>query len=127
MRTTKKYLFTIIWIVVMCYLLFSPSGSLPKSGLFHIPHFDKIVHWGMFGILTLVFMYDAHKNLLSKKNTLIILLVFSTFFAVFSELIQYRFITGRQGSFLDFLADITGVVMGVIFVVLLKRFVLKHR
>lgn len=110
----------------MCYLLFSPSGNLPKTGLVNIPHIDKIVHWGMFGILTLVYMYDAKKNQLSLQKTLWFLVVFSFLFGTASELIQYGFIAGRSGSFLDFVADISGVIMGIAFV-LTFRWLIKKR
>lgn len=127
MTFIKKYIASISWFIVMCYLLFSPSQSLPKTGLLNIPHLDKLVHAALFGIMAMVFLYDAQRAQQNRRTSIVILLIFSVVFGISSELIQYSFIPGRAGNVYDFLADISGYVLGVgFFVVVVNRFLPKQ-
>jgi VanZ family protein len=106
---------TFTWLLVMFYVLFSPSNKIPQSKLFNLPHFDKIVHFGIFAVLLWIFLTESEKQLgTGIKNTYKILIAFILFAAV-SEVIQYYYIVGRSGSIYDFLADITGFISGSIF------------
>jgi len=112
--TIKTYRFTIIWLVIMCYVLFSPASNLPKSSFLNIPHLDKFIHSILFGVLVFFNFHENDSiNKLSRK--LIIIIIFSAFvFAAISELIQNAYISGRAGSIVDFYADISGCFLGVI-------------
>lgn len=114
MLKIKKYYFSLIWTAIMFYLLFSPSGSLPKTGLINIPHFDKVVHFGMFCMFAFTYLFDSEKAGIRANKTIIELLIAAIFFAALSELIQLFFIKGRNGSFFDFLADLAGLFCGLV-------------
>jgi VanZ family protein len=110
----RIYYRTIIWLVLMFYMLFSPGSGLPKTGIFNIPYFDKIVHFGMFSLLLFLFLYESQKSNKKAAFYIIYLSIFLIFSAL-SEVIQYKFIQGRSGNMYDFYADFIGLIFGGIF------------
>lgn len=114
-----------IWFLMMLFILFLPGGATPEVSPL-IPHFDKIIHAGIFYVLTwLVFKSlkvqantSLQKDFVSNcgkkdvlKSEVVIILWFTgiVIFALMSELIQAYFISGRGGDILDFLADLFGI------------------
>ena len=112
MKILKRYYLTSLWFFIMCYLLFSPSNGLPKGGVINIPHFDKIVHIGMFSILSVIVFYEAFKNSVPTRRVIIVFTLTAILFAGLSEIIQHNYIEGRNGSWFDLLADLTGLFLG---------------
>ena len=127
MQFFKKYVLSSIWFAIMCFLLFSPSSGLPKGGLFKIPHLDKIVHIGLFAVLCVLYLYDAWRLRLTGTKNFLLFVFFSIMFAILSELIQKHFINGREGSVLDFCADITGLILGSIFYFAINKIYFKQK
>ncbi len=120
----KNYYKTIIWSIVMCYLLFSPASALPKNNIFSIPYFDKVVHFFMFAILTYIYLSETNQKQLKIKMLLLFIVV--SISAVSSELIQAYFIPGRSGNIRDFIADITGFLFGLA-AFLIKKFYIQKK
>lgn len=94
----------------MSYMLFTPGSALPKTRLFDIPHFDKIIHFSMFTGFAFLWLFDSREN--SVKFSILVLILSLTF-AAMSEIIQHFFIPGRSGNYLDFLADFSGLIVGL--------------
>lgn len=108
-----RYWKTIVWIVVMCYLLFSPGSALPKTGL-NVPYADKIAHAGMFAVLVFLFCLDSRNTGKSKiRIGILILGVFA--FGILSEYLQHAYIPGRSGNVYDCVADVIGIITGLFF------------
>ncbi len=96
----------------MCYLLFTPGSAIPKTS-WEIPHFDKVVHAGMFASLVFLFQLDSYNTAKARlKVTLLIIAVL--LFGSLSEYIQYAYIPGRSGNIYDLIADGIGVVLGLL-------------
>lgn len=120
-KLIKTYWKTAIWCLCMCYLLFSPGSSLPKTNIFNFYNSDKLIHLGMFSVLTMVFLFDSRKT--DKKKPLVIGFFLSVvLFSGLSEIIQHNFIIGRSGNMLDFTANIIGLSLGFFFYRLLLFF-----
>lgn len=121
----KKFWKTSLWIFIIFYLLFSPGNTLPNSGTINIPHLDKLVHLIMFAVLILVFLIDSREY----RNRILLALMFSLTILVFaglSEYIQFKYIPGRSGNLLDFLADCCGIVVGILsYISVVKKYYLK--
>lgn len=102
-----RYLKLIIWIIIIGILCFTPGDDL-KEVKINIPHFDKIVHFGMFYILSLfirgILKLDAKQQ--------IRWVVFAVVYAGLIEIIQYYFIPLRNGDWVDLLADLIGLTIG---------------
>jgi hypothetical protein len=110
----KNYYKTIIWVLIMLYILFSPPSAIPKTGLFNLPHFDKFVHFTMFAALVFLFRIESAKSYPLQKIRRNLFLILFIFFAGLSEVIQYEFIAGRSGSIHDFFADMVGFTAGTL-------------
>jgi VanZ family protein len=121
MMVLKTYYKTIIWFVIMVYLLFSPSSGLPKTGMLDFPHADKLVHGVMFAILSFVYAFDSE---VAGRNLYKAALLFSAIglaFAALSEYIQHAFIPGRYGNVYDLLSDVAGIILGFLAYFILGR------
>lgn len=106
-------------------MLFTPTSGIPKSSFLNIPHGDKIIHFGMFALLTVLFAVDNEKMIL---KTILYFSLFSVSFAASSELIQYSLITGRNGNIYDFLADMAGLAIGLLtYQFILTKYLVKKK
>jgi VanZ family protein len=115
----KAYKFSILWAVIMfigCTMKVElPVDDNPEK--FHIPHADKIVHFGIFFILaTLIGIEKKFVNLSDKIKIVII----STLYGIMIEIIQY-FIPWRGFDYYDMLADFCGAVVGAMLCSFLKK------
>ncbi len=88
-------------VVILAVVLW-PGSRIPNPG---IPAFDKIVHFCMFLVWTVVFAYDS--NL--KWYTI---LAIALSLALLTEVIQLG-VEGRTFDVNDLLADGAGVVFGL--------------
>lgn len=100
------------WGICMFVLFIIPmkGGSVPSIS---IPHLDKLVHFGLFLFLSAFatsWLRSRQKN--SLHIALFILLVLGVYGAVI-EWLQGRFFE-RSADFWDWVADMIGVIMGVI-------------
>lgn len=113
-----------IWIIVIFILCAMPSEDIPSSGI-NIPHLDKVVHFGMFFILSVLirweFEYWGHWNL---KTIYIFVIGISFLYGGTLEIFQHYFFN-RQGDVWDLLADIAGGVTGCLLYPIVRK--LKDR
>lgn len=101
-------------MVLLAFLMLSPSDSFPDSKLLS---FDKLGHLGVFAILflLLVVAFTKQKQYAFFKNKARNLaLTISIVYATLLEFLQ-KFAEGRAFDWLDIVANISGVVMGLIF------------
>ena len=108
----KKYKYSIIWALIMligCTIKIDlPHDEDPNK--FHIPHADKIVHFGIFFILSVLTSLETKiLNLPDKIKILII----CTLYGVLIEIIQ-DFIPWRGFDYFDMVADFSGALIGVL-------------
>lgn len=102
----KRYKFSILILVIIYALCLIPSTS-NQTKLHIIPHFDKIIHFGMF--FTFVFIFSIENK---NKKTLYKLLIISILVALSTEFSQELFTNSRQFDFIDIIADLFGAISG---------------
>ncbi len=102
----------LLWLAIICYLLFIPANDLPTSFFSKIPHFDKIVHFTLFFVLCL-FLLRPLKRL--NRNHYLLAPLFSIICSGLLELIQHSLSSTRQSDIYDFLANSLGVLSSVLF------------
>ena len=88
-----------------------PGSDIPKSRLFDIIYFDKWVHIGMFGLLTLLWGYVFLKTRMSSVKLFTQIAVTVIIYGIAMEFVQKYFANERSFDITDILADICGSVI----------------
>jgi VanZ family protein len=108
-----RYKFSLLLAVIIVLLSLLPSSSLPDSSLFSIPFLDKIVHMGMYGLLTLVILLEIRCADCFPKHLFVGALVF--FMGLLIEILQSTVIPTRTAEWLDLLANSLGLLGAYVF------------
>ena len=117
-----KFWKSILWSVIIAIGLFTPGDKLPERKLFQLEHLDKILHLLIFGFLQFLILFDMYSGrIIITKKRMIQSIFICTGYGVLTEIIQYLLISKRNGSILDLIADITGIILAVVFFFLLKK------
>ena len=117
-----KYWKSIVWTAIIILATTLPSNSIPKSSLLEIPHFDKIVHFGLFFVLAMFIISEQNTLRLQgglTRKAIILALSFTMAYGLIIEFLQYFLLPTRSGSLFDFLANTLGSIVAVV----LYRFV----
>ena len=117
-----KYWKSIVWTAIIILATTLPSNSIPKSSLLEIPHFDKIVHFGLFFVLAMFIISEQNTLRLQgglTRKAIILALSFTIAYGLIIEFLQYFLLPSRSGGLFDFLANTLGSIVAVV----LYRFV----
>ena len=102
-----------IFIVTVSIL---PSSMIESEKIFFFKGFDKIVHSGMYGFLMLVWIKSIGAT---KDNEIFKIPVYGMIYCIslgiLSEILQYLTKLGRSFEILDIFANVTGIVLVIIF------------
>ena len=111
----KYYIPALLWALIVLIIIAIPGSYIPKtSGFWELFSPDKIVHLGMFAPLSYLItraVFRAHNRL---KLAFSIASLIGIVYAIFTELLQYYVVSGRNGNIYDAIADIIGVVLGLL-------------
>ena len=123
----RKYLFSIIYLLVIFILCFMNTAPLPKSPM---PNFDKLVHVLMFLGLSGVIFFDNTNYLrfpISKIWIFLSVFLFPIAIGGLIEIGQEYLTLSRSGDWFDFLFDVIGVSIGWSTVILINRYLLLKK
>ena len=111
---TKLILFwkPVIWLALICYGLFLPANDLPMKPFLMIPYFDKMVHFLLFFMLCLLF-FRPFKSLQLRQYLWASLLTLAL--SALLELSQHIFTSTRNSDIYDFIANISGIFVALLF------------
>jgi VanZ family protein len=112
------YLPLIFYWIFLFTLTSLPSQSIPAVGVN-----DKVEHLlAYFGLSFLLYLalLVQKKSIVLKDNALLFTLLFVFMYGIFDEVHQLM-VPGRSCELLDFLADMSGGVIGIILVKILIR------
>ncbi len=110
----RSFIPAIVWFVFSAIILFWPGSNMPKSRLFDIPYFDKIVHAVVFFVLTTLLAHPFFKlPNLKVIQPLIIITIAVIGYGVIAEFIQDGI--GRSFDVYDIIADAAGTLISVSF------------
>ncbi|MFW6275023.1 MAG: VanZ family protein [bacterium] len=101
-----------IWLALICYGLFLPANELPVQPFLKIPHFDKIVHFGLFFGLCL-FLFRPFKRL--NTQYYFWAPAVSLFAGAVLETTQHLVSHTRSSNLYDFVANAAGVGASLVF------------
>lgn len=109
-----------VWAFIIFMLCALPGEDIPDPHL-NIPHLDKIVHGGMFFIMSLLIVlpFELHTSLTTKQIYAIAIGV-ALGYGGLIEILQHYFFN-RGGDVWDLLADVAGGVIGCVFYPVVRR------
>lgn len=124
----QKYLKIVIWIAIILFISLTPASKIPKTNIFLINNFDKVVHFGMYFIFSaIICRIIYHKE---KKNAMLFLLpiLISLVAGGLLEILQGILPINRSCSLGDIIANLAGGISGTLFFIIvpdnsfIKRF-----
>jgi len=112
LRFLKWDLPAYLWTALLLYLTWWPQIEIPDIG---IDFKDKIAHFFVFGLFGFLIMRARSKEEIKLPlHAVKLTILYCSLFAVFDEVMQ-GVIPGRVADIGDGLANIAGVILGVIF------------
>lgn len=106
-----KFWKSILWIGFILYGTLTPTDKLPKSRLLEVNYSDLVIHFGLWGIMALLLLWEMRflksTREEAKKQALHVFYI-CLGIGFFSEMAQLLLITSRSGNIFDFLADSIG-------------------
>jgi VanZ family protein len=108
--------FFICWLplIIFCLAIYIQSGQPSPERIPDVHFLDKILHFGAYGLLGVLF-FRAYETLPLKnsKNLLILISIGSaTLYGISDEIHQY-FVPFRQADIMDAVANAIGSICGV--------------
>lgn len=115
-RNLRYQYLSIIWLILVLFLCNMHMSSVTDNHDTFFEGFDKLVHLGLFFVLTSLILRGKLRQ--RKANTLKLItifkvVIFSVFFGAFIELLQWKVFTYRSGDWWDLFCDTLGVAMAV--------------
>jgi VanZ family protein len=118
----KLFWRNIIWALIVFILCSLPGDNLPKTSAVHIPHFDKIVHFGMFFIMGIFLMAElSFQTKLKRSQIVLITVLLIAMYGGAIEYLQQHYFTNRSGDYVDLAADVFGGIAAIILYPWLKK------
>ena len=105
-----------LWLAIICYALFIPADDLPLEPFFIIPHFDKMVHFGLFFVFCILLL-RPFKRL--QLNYYLLAPLISIVFSAILETSQHILSASRNSDIKDFIANSLGALTSVMIYYLL--------
>ncbi|MDI3520043.1 VanZ family protein [Anaerophaga thermohalophila] len=123
-----NYKFTIITLLTILFLSVSSGENINKPWFLKFENSDKLVHFGMYGFLTLIYLMERTRFLRIKIKTkqtrwYFVLWIFITGGII--ELLQ-PLLAERQKDIWDFLANTAGIITAYLVFLLIRRYIKYH-
>jgi hypothetical protein len=120
----KKFIPGIAWFFVVLVLVCLPGQEIPKIGWLSDINFDKAVHVGVFGLLTVLFCWPFNNSPYTEKERLqyfMKIAIATCVWGLTTEVIQKYLVPNRFFDLLDLAANSLGVLIAYWFC--RKRFI----
>ncbi|PZP49864.1 MAG: hypothetical protein DI598_06840 [Pseudopedobacter saltans] len=116
MAATNKKLWiyfipALLWAILIYVLLTLPGKDFEDSPFEGIPHFDKVVHMGLFGAQVFWLCLPLAKRYTPKASVLLWMTFFTIVFGIVMEYVQKYFTTDRSFDWTDMVADSVGAIL----------------
>jgi len=117
MKFEKVILFVPVffWLIIVLVLSGYPGNQLPKVAVWQ---FDKLVHVGMYAVLSFLLFLPLSKQFLNIEKRFrirLIIILGGVSFGGLMEILQENIFINRSGDWIDFIANTIGSILGVFF------------
>lgn len=114
----------IIWLIISTILLALPGNDLPHIRLLDFDNSDKLIHVGMFALLSGLFCYPFAWSGFSNaiiKSRLLGIAFYTLAYGIAMEFVQKYFVAGRSFDLIDIFCDAVGSFAGMLVMLQLYR------
>lgn len=127
-KVTASWIIAISWFLITFVLFIIPGSAFPSDDWFDQLHLDKLVHIFIFAGLVIFFSvaWRLSHNASFNKSGILLLTLLASAYGIGIEFIQKNFVANRGFEWMDWMADLAGVVAGAVVVIILQRRVKKH-
>lgn len=110
-----------MWVILIAVLLLLPGQDLPTASFLDEIYFDKWVHVGLFGMLTILFAYPFLKVEKLTGKLLLLITALCIVYGILMEYAQKYFTTDRAFDISDMIADACGCIGAFLFIIWFKK------
>jgi VanZ family protein len=110
-KTLTLFIKPALWLCIIVTLCLMPPQDIPGKSLMRVPHFDKMVHAGMYFVLALLIIRPFKTFRIPVWTGT---LAFSLFIGGIIEILQWAVTSERSASWGDFSADMAGALAGLL-------------
>jgi len=89
-----------------------PNNDIPKLGFLDAIHFDKWVHAGLFGMLTILLSWPFRKLFPARHSIFLSIAITALLYGITMEYVQKYLTTDRDFDYADMIADGVGCLIG---------------
>lgn len=114
-------LLVILFAILILILSILPSDISKESPRFFFRGMDKIIHAMMYGAFTYLALNEFLKNFAFRKRSVLIIIVAVFSYSVLMEILQLYLVESRSGEWLDILANLTGILVGLAVILLREK------
>jgi VanZ family protein len=103
----RVYWKALVWNLIILILSLMPSDGIPGSKWWQFPHIDKVVHFIMYALLTILILQKNHIlfGKFKQINVLGVTFFYVFFMGFFIEILQNSFLIGRNFDIFDVVAN----------------------
>lgn len=121
MKKTGVFFKSGVWMLCVLVLSVLPGSSLDSVSSMLFPHFDKIVHFGMYFTMTVLVLQAFRKVRISFLQSAIYTFFISFAYGLLMEFFQEIFTRKRTGEIWDLLANLSGIILAILIFRLLNK------
>lgn len=119
-----NYKFTILTLGIIIFLSLAGSNNINTPNIFKFKNSDKLVHFGMYGFLTLIYLMERTgflKKKTSKNKTKWFYVLWIIIIGAIIEIVQ-PIIAGREKDIWDFIANTSGVILAYLTFLVISKY-----
>jgi VanZ family protein len=104
-----------MWALFILTISLVPASKIPSISILQIKFADKIIHFIMYFVFAALISigFYLQSRSATKKNYFISFII-PFFFASSTEILQLIFISSRAGDIYDMLANLAGIITGIL-------------
>lgn len=107
----RLFIPSLIWLITIAILSGYPGNKIPDVPFIN---FDKLVHVGIYMILSVIICFAYIPSSKKPINVKIVIVCFGIFYGGFMEFLQEYIFINRSGNWYDFFANAIGAILGVV-------------
>jgi VanZ family protein len=116
----RRNKFSILTALTIMYLSLASSHTFDKVSFITFPHFDKIVHFGMyFGLMSVIIL--ENRRTLDKTGQLFLIGLIPLIYGIVLEIMQSTLTLTRTGSFYDAFFNCAGILVSILLWLAVRR------